>query len=653
MPRRSVRAGCRSLAAHDDRRLVVELGLGTEPIADAVHEPRARPGRRSELGSIGGSQPSSADGRSSGGFIGLRTARLSTGEVCGQEVADGHVEVQQQADDREQREDDPGAWNAERAGQQTAHARAEQSPALPRIDGIRPRPSDQVEHPEDRECEEGGAGGGHPSFGGHRLHPQHQRESGQQRRSKRNAPAKRGREHVVPGLDDRPGIGREEGDHAQDGEEEEHEREALAHEASAQHERRRLTSPPRRPAPRRRPSSRCHPGQTSITIGRIIGRRFVRWWKNRLSVSRICVLTKPASAACSSSRRCFSVAKQLVARFAEQRVFGIGQEAAADDVRLTDGLTCVPVEGDRHHDDSVRCERPPVAEDDPVDPVDGGDAVDEDGACGNRTGHARPVAVVLDDLAVLEHEDLVDVDAGALGEQAVLHEHPVLAVDRDEVARLDEPEHELQLFSRPVPGDVAVDERLVVDHRPFLEEVVDGLRDGLLVAGNRRGRHDDRVARLDRDVAVVAVAHAGQAAHRLALRSGRHDDQLFFREALKLVLANHRPVAVVEVAALEGDRRVLLHAPPERDHLPAVRPRGVDHLLDATDVARERRHDHPALRFAHEPVEALADGRFGERVALLLGARRVGEEELRRRGCRSRRSVRGPRAGHRAGCGRT
>ena len=31
--------------------------------------------------------------------------------------------------------------------------------------------------------------------------------------------------------------------------------------------------------------------QTSTTTGRIIGRRLVRWWKKRLSVSRILVLT--------------------------------------------------------------------------------------------------------------------------------------------------------------------------------------------------------------------------------------------------------------------------------------------------------------------------------------------------------------------------
>ena len=61
----------------------------------------------------------------------------------------------------------------------------------------------------------------------------------------------------------------------------------LAQEAGAQDERGRLPTAPRGPAPRGRASSRGHrSGQTSITIGRIIGRRLVRWWKKRLSVSR-------------------------------------------------------------------------------------------------------------------------------------------------------------------------------------------------------------------------------------------------------------------------------------------------------------------------------------------------------------------------------
>jgi hypothetical protein len=90
-------------------------------------------------------------------------------------------------------------------------------------------------------------------------------------------------------------------------------------------------------------------------------------------------------------------------------------------------------------------------------------------------------------------------------------------VHRDEVLRLHEAEHQLELLARSMAGDVAVHHRLVVDHRAFLEEVVDRLGDCLLVPWDRAGRDDHGVARLDVDVPMVAVAHPRQPAHRLTL----------------------------------------------------------------------------------------------------------------------------------------
>ena len=47
--------------------------------------------------------------------------------------------------------------------------------------------------------------------------------------------------------------------------------------------------------------------------------------------------------------------------------------------------------------------------------------------------------------------------------------------------------------------------------------------------GNRRGANDDRVARHDLELLMIAYGHARKAAHRLALRSRRHDDDLLGR----------------------------------------------------------------------------------------------------------------------------
>ena len=112
-------------------------------------------------------------------------------------------------------------------------------------------------------------------------------------------------------------------------------------------------------------------------------------------------------------------------------------------------------------------------------------------------------------------------DARLDRQAAVLDLHPELAVDRDEVLRLRQAEHQLQLFLAGVARDVGPLDRVVEDVRAGLEQVVDRPADVLLVAGDRAGADDDRVARLDLDEAVVAVRHPGEAGHRLALGAGR------------------------------------------------------------------------------------------------------------------------------------
>ena len=52
----------------------------------------------------------------------------------------------------------------------------------------------------------------------------------------------------------------------------------------------------------------------------------------------------------------------------------------------------------------------------------------------------------------------------------------------------------------------------------------------------------------------------------------------------------------------------------------------VEHLLDARDVAREGRHDDPAVERLHDLAERLADRPLGRRVAGVLGTGGVRQE---------------------------
>ena len=204
--------------------------------------------------------------------------------------------------------------------------------------------------------------------------------------------------------------------------------------------------------------------------------------------------------------------------------------------------------------------------------------------------------------------------------------HPELAVDRDEVLRLRQAEHQLQLFLARMARDVGALDRVVEDVRAGLEQVVDRPRHVLLVAGDRAGADDHRVAGLDLDEAVIAVRHPGETGHRLALGAGRGDDELVVRDVLDLVLGDHPRRLVGQVAEIGRDPGVLLHRAADDRDLAVEVGGGVEDLLDPGDVARERRDDHPAVERLHDLAERLADGPLRGGVAGVLGAGRVGQE---------------------------
>src|SRR6185295_5993828 len=125
------------------------------------------------------------------------------------------------------------------------------------------------------------------------------------------------------------------------------------------------------------------------------------------------------------------------------------------------------------------------------------------------------------------------------GELGVSAQVPPLAVYRQEVGRLDHVEQVEQLAGRRVAGHVDLGDVLVYDVRAGPGEPVDHAVHGRLVAGyQRRGEHHG-VTGPDVDVPVVAVGHAAEGTHRLALGAGRHQDDLRRRQAHRLVDADH------------------------------------------------------------------------------------------------------------------
>ena len=117
----------------------------------------------------------------------------------------------------------------------------------------------------------------------------------------------------------------------------------------------------------------------------------------------------------------------------------------------------------------------------------------------------------------------------ARGDPGVLRELAVFAVNRHEVARLDERQHQLQLFLAAVAGHVHVFDAFVHDLRAAPRDVIHHAADRLFVSRDRAGREHDRVVGPELDEPVVVDRDAGERRHRLALRSGREAQHVLRR----------------------------------------------------------------------------------------------------------------------------
>ena len=117
-----------------------------------------------------------------------------------------------------------------------------------------------------------------------------------------------------------------------------------------------------------------------------------------------------------------------------------------------------------------------------------------------------------------------------------------------------------------------------------------------LVAGDGAGAHDDRVAGHDLHEPVVAVGHPGEARHRLALGAVVAMQISLSGTSLRRSLGTCWPAPQLEVAQVGRDARVLLHGAADDGHLATELTGGVEHLLDARDVAREGGHDDATRR---------------------------------------------------------
>ena len=227
----------------------------------------------------------------------------------------------------------------------------------------------------------------------------------------------------------------------------------------------------------------------------------------------------------------------------------------------------------------------------------------------------------LDDGTVVSHDDVVGLHAHALGHPLVDLQHALLAVEGDEEPGLRQRVDDLQLLLAGVAGHMQ-HVGLVIHHvRALAEQLVDDPPHRHLVAGDGAGGDDDLVAEADVHLLVGGEGHAVQGAHLLALGAGGDDDLLVQGQTLDAVDVHQRVLGHLHVAQLRGDLHDVLHAPAGDGHLPPAGGGGVQHLLDAVDVAGEGGDDDALLAAGELPLEGLAHHPLAHGVA---GALHVG-----------------------------
>ena len=149
--------------------------------------------------------------------------------------------------------------------------------------------------------------------------------------------------------------------------------------------------------------------------------------------------------------------------------------------------------------------------------------------------------------------------------QIAIERHvPVLAMERNDISRLDQVEHRHQLVVASMSGNVDLRARPVDHFGPRVEELVDDAIDGRFVAWDRRRRDDDGIARADRDIAMVAVRDPAQHRHRLALAAGDDENDLVIGEERRFPCIDQELVGIVQVPELKRDFDVVFKTSAER-----------------------------------------------------------------------------------------
>src|SRR6188472_2863922 len=110
----------------------------------------------------------------------------------------------------------------------------------------------------------------------------------------------------------------------------------------------------------------------------------------------------------------------------------------------------------------------------------------------------------------------------------------------------------------------------VDDRRAAPEKIVDGAGDRFLVPRNRRGRNEHDIALADADAWMLGGGDTRESGCRFTLAASQHQHASLLRQAEHFIERDEHAIRWREVAELDGDAGVLLHAPSGDGNLAVV-----------------------------------------------------------------------------------
>src|SRR4051794_10368225 len=110
----------------------------------------------------------------------------------------------------------------------------------------------------------------------------------------------------------------------------------------------------------------------------------------------------------------------------------------------------------------------------------------------------------------------------------------------------------------------------VNDGRATAEKIVDGAGDRFLISRNRGGGNEHDIALANTNPGMLSGGDAREGGSGFALAAGQHNHAALFRESEHFIERDQHPFRWGEVAELDGDAGVLLHAATGNRHLAVV-----------------------------------------------------------------------------------